>query len=125
MSVELIIGLSSVGGVLIGGVLTFFAARSKNTSEASQGDHRLELEERRDTVADRDNLIAILQGSVDRMETEMGRYRSELDEVKTQVREVTTHNNVLVTFVYKMLAVFRQYDLEHEIPDPRPDGIEF
>lgn len=125
MNVELIIGLSSVAGLLIGGFLTYFAARSKNTAEAAHGGLSLELEERRDTVKDRDNLIAILQGSVDRMETEMGKYRTELDEVKTQVKDVTTHNSVLVTFVYKMLAVFRKYDLEHEIPDPKPDGIEF
>lgn len=122
---EVIIALLGVLSVVLASVLTFMATRSKNTSDTQQGAAGLALEERRDTLSDRDSLIAILQGSVDTMQAEMKEYRVEVGVLRVEVGEVRTHNNALVTFVYKMLAVFRKYDLEHEIPDPKPEGIEW
>lgn len=115
---ELMIAAISAVSLLIGAVLSYLATRGKTESEATQVT-------RRDTLEDRDNLIAILQTSIDSVREEVKEYRLEVNELRAEVGEVRTHNNALVSFVYKMLAVFRKYGLDHEIPDPRPEGIDF
>lgn len=125
MGVELIIGLSSAGGLIIGGVLAYLGTWGKNRNDAEQGTQSLVLEDRRDTLSDRDNLISLLQGTIDSVQADMGELRDEVKGLRSEVGEVRTHNNALTTFVYKMLAVFRKYNIEHEIPDPKPEGIEF
>lgn len=109
--------LGGIAAVLITGwftrrntVTTTEAATEKATTEAEQS-------ERRDTIADRDGLIETLverlSGVEDRMETMEG-----------EVRQVRTHNNALINFIFRCIAVLQRHDLDHEIPRPLPEGVE-
>lgn len=75
------------------------------------------LTERRDTIADRDSLIETLREDMQNM-------KADLADLRTEVRQVRSHNNALTTFIYKMLAILRKHNLTDEI-DPRdvPEDI--
>lgn len=72
--------------------------------------------ERRDTIADRDGLITKLNERIDDLEV---RVKSTEDEV----RAVRDHNNALINFCYRLLAIIRRHGHEEEIPLPPPTGI--
>jgi hypothetical protein len=50
--------------------------------------------------------------------------KADLADLRTEVRQVRSHNNALTTFIYKMLAILRKHNLTDEI-DPRdvPEDI--
>lgn len=96
---------SAVIGSLITALLTFIASTAKNRNE-----------KRRDTVADRDGLIEQFQETVNLL-------RGEVNELRAEVGKVRDHNNVLIAYVYRLLAVLRHNQLQEEIPEPTPDGI--
>lgn len=102
---------------VVGSFLVYRATRKRDkTTDA--------LTERRDTIADRDALIDTLQEDIKTLKTDMQAQKSETAELRVEVREVRNHNNALVSFIYKMLAIFRRHGITEEI-DPRdvPDGI--
>lgn len=101
-----ILGLVVTGlATVITALLVYIAANSKNRNER-----------RRDTIADRDGLIAGLQASLVRVENAVAELRKEVAEVKI-------HNGSLITFINKLINVLRQNNLEEHIPSPTPDGI--
>jgi len=100
----------TVTGAVVTAVLTYRATRKRDkTTDA--------LTERRDTIADRDSLIKTLNERVDGVE-------DRLHAAENEIKQVRNHNNALVAFVYKMLAIFRKHGITDEI-DPKdvPDGI--
>jgi ubiquinone biosynthesis protein UbiJ len=83
-----------------------------------KGDEATEkLTERRDTIADRDSLIETLR-------EDMKGLKSDMADLRVEVRQVRNHNNALTTFIYKMLAILRQHNLTDEInPKDVPEDI--
>ncbi|WP_104164655.1 hypothetical protein [Arthrobacter sp. SX1312] len=81
------------------------------------------LTERRDTIADRDSMIAGLRSDVTELRTEMNAQKDEVSKLRTEVGLVRDHNNALITYCYKLIAVIRGNGLADEIPTPPPNGI--
>lgn len=57
-------------------------------------------------------------------DAEMAKRDLRLDNVENEVRAVREHNNALTTFIYKLLAIFRQHNMLDQIdPLDVPEGI--
>lgn len=107
----------TVLGAIITAVLTYRATRKRDATTDV-------LTSRRDTIADRDSLIKTLQDDVKTLKSDVQTQKEETAELRTEVKEVRNYNNALITFIYKMLAIFRRHGITDEI-DPKdvPDGI--
>lgn len=99
---------SGLGVALIASAGTMLGKRIKAPEDRAT--------ERRDTIADRDGLITKLNDRIDDLEV---RVKSTEDEV----RAVRDHNNALINFCYRLLAIIRRHGHEDEIPLPPPNGI--
>ncbi|MBP3044898.1 hypothetical protein KKR91_01090 [Arthrobacter jiangjiafuii] len=104
----LVAGISTLGVLLSGAVATLIGKKARGPAEQQAA--------RRDTIADRDGLIDKLNGRIDDLEV---RVKSTEDEV----RAVRDHNNALINFCYRLLAIVRRHGHEDEIPLPPPSGI--
>lgn len=109
--------LGGIAAVLITGWFT--RRNTQDTTEAATEKAATEADqtERRDTIADRDGLIKTLVDRLGEVETRMG-------AVEDEVREVRTHNNALINFIFRCIAVLQHHGLEEEIPKPLPKGVE-
>lgn len=56
-------------------------------------------------------------------EAELAKRDVRLDALEREFREVRDHNNALITFAYKLIALARKHGYEGEIPTPAPRGI--
>lgn len=102
-------GLTFLGGIIVASIGAIFTRyTSKETNQST---------ERRDTIADRDGLIATLSSRLDELQ-------GRVDTMENEVREVHTHNLSLVNFILRCINVFQQHGLENEIPRPLPKGVE-
>ncbi|MGL3805836.1 hypothetical protein ACSYDW_07025 [Paeniglutamicibacter sp. R2-26] len=104
--------LGGIAAVLITGSFT------RKTSVVSQA-----MEARRDTIADREQLIETMQeqlaGALERLTTA----ESKITQQGEELAKVGDRNNELVTYVYKTAAVMRAEGLTDKMPRPAPHGI--
>lgn len=56
-------------------------------------------------------------------EAELAKRDVRLDTLEREFREVRDHNNALIAFAYKLIALARKHGYEGEIPTPAPRGI--
>ena len=105
--------VSSVGAVASAITVAFFTYRATRKGDTTTA----VLTERRDTIADRDSLIQTLNTRVDGLD-------KRLETAEKEIEQVRNHNNALITFLYKVVAILRRHNLTDEI-DPKdvPDGI--
>ena len=104
----LITALSALVVALFGAVNTLIGKKARGPAD--------EQAARRDTIADRDGLISKLNERIDDLEV---RVKSTEDEIKV----VKDHNNILINYCYRLIAVIRRHGHEDEIPTPPPNGI--
>lgn len=106
-------------GSIIAAALVYLAARAKNRNDF-----------RRDTIADRDGLIATFKETVNLyrtettgLRTETTGLRNEVGTLRDEVRTSHGHNVELTTWSYLAIDVFNEHDLYHKIPRPTPYGV--
>ena len=112
--------LTFAGGIIVAGISAMVTrSNAKDTTKSTEHKTLTEAEQtgRRDTIADRDSLIATLSTRLDELQTRM-------DTMEAEVREVHAHNLSLVNFILRCINVFQQLGLEHAIPKPLPKGVE-
>jgi peptidoglycan hydrolase CwlO-like protein len=98
----------TVLGAVTTAVLTYRATRKRDVTTDA-------LTSRRDTIADRDNLIETLQEDIKNLKSDMQDQKKETADLRSEVKEVRNYNNALITFIYKMLAILRKHNLTDEI----------
>lgn len=108
MDGSLIAALGALGVASIGFANTLFGKKARGPADDQAA--------RRDTIADRDAWIKTLNERIDDLE---GRVKVTEDEV----RLVRDHNNVLINYCYRLIAVIRRHGHDAEIPTPPPNGI--
>lgn len=125
--IAIITGMATLlGGSVVAGI-NALVQRRKTIVESR-------LTERRDTIADRDSLIETLRQDVHDLKNEQVTQKRDSEEFKVtqraetaqlrgEVQQVRDHNNALISWIYRAIAVFRKHDLLDEIPLPTPDGI--
>lgn len=125
--IALIAGSCTVLGGALSALINARVQRRKTAVEA-------QLTERRDTIADRDDLISGLRSDVTALKAELKDQKKESEEfrvaqrvetaqLRTEVQQVRVHNSSLITWVFDAIAVFRKHDLLDEMPKPLPDGV--
>ena len=110
---------SNIGTALIGASSGWLIARF--TRKSSITAHA--LESRRDTIADREQLIKTI---LDRLEAAEKTITEQGDTIRTQgeeIKHVVDRNNQLITYIYRTAAVMRRHELIDKMPQPAPDGI--
>lgn len=108
MDGTLIAALGALAVSTIGFVSTLITKKTRGPEDFAT--------QRRDTIADRDGLIDKLNERIDDLEV---RVKSTEDEI----RVVKDHNNVLINYCYRLIAVIRRHGHDDEIPTPPPNGI--
>ena len=108
MDGALIAALGALGVALIGAFNTLFGKKVRAPADTAA--------ERRDTIADRDAWITTLTARLDGMEVRLQAAESEIEQVRD-------HNNVLINYCYRLIAIVRRHGHEAEIPTPPPNGI--
>lgn len=108
MDGALVAALGALGVALFGSINTLVGKKTRGPED--------EATQRRDTIADRDGLIGKLNERIDDLEV---RVKSTEDEI----RVVKDHNNVLINYCYRLIAVIRKHGHDDEIPNPPPTGI--
>ncbi|MET4061532.1 chromosome segregation ATPase [Arthrobacter sp. UYP6] len=79
--------------------------------------------ERRDTIAERDSLIDSFKEDITALKADVKAQKAETAELREEIQAVRDHNNVLITYCYRLLAIIRKHGHEAEIPSPPPSGI--
>lgn len=110
---------SHIGTALIGASSGWLTARF--TRKSSITAHALEA--RRDTIADREQLIETMQEQLAGALTRLTAAESKIAKQGEELAKVGNRNNELVTYVYKTAAVMRAEGLTDKMPRPAPDGI--
>ena len=108
MDGSLIAALGALGVASIGFANTLFGKKAKAPADTAA--------ERRDTIADRDAWIKTLTDRLDNMDT-------RLEAAEKEIEQVRDHNNVLINYCYRLIAIVRRHGHEAEIPTPPPNGI--
>lgn len=108
MDATAIAAFVALGVALIGSAGTFFSKKVRAPEDRAT--------ERRDTIADRDGLIGKLNERIDDLEVRVA-------STEDIVRAVRDHNNALIAFCYKVIAIVRRHGHEDEIPTDKPEGI--
>lgn len=54
---------------------------------------------------------------------ELAKRDERLDQIEKEIAKVRDHNNALISFAYRLVALARKYGYESEIPTPTPSGI--
>lgn len=127
ITIAIIAGISTCLGGVVVALINGLVQRRKTIVESR-------LTERRDTIADRDSLIETLRKDVHDLKAEVITQRKDSEDFKVaqraetallrgEVQQVRDHNNALISWIYRAIAVFRKHDLLDEIPQPTPDGI--
>jgi hypothetical protein len=123
--------LGTIATVIIGGLTALFTYRSSVKvkkldvdgeaylrAKGITADLILELRQEIKDVANRRK-----EDKVDH-DAEMAKRDLRLENVENEVRAVREHNNALTTFIYKLLAIFRQHNMLDQIdPLDVPEGI--
>ena len=110
---------SHLGSAIIGMSGGWLSARfTRKTSITAHA-----LEARRDTIADREQLIETMQeqlaGALARLDTAEGKIEAQ----GVELAKLGDRNAILVTYIYKCGAVLRRNGLSDQMPTPVPDGI--
>lgn len=108
MDASLIAALGALGVALVGAFSTLFGKKVKAPADTAA--------ERRDTIADRDAWINTLNERIDKLDT-------RLQAAENEIEQVRDHNNVLINYCYRLIAIVRRHGHEAEIPTPPPNGI--
>lgn len=56
-------------------------------------------------------------------EEELAKRDERLDRIEKEVAAVRDHNNALISFAYRLIALARKHGYDNEIPKPTPAGI--
>ena len=106
---------SGLGVALIASAGTMLSKRIKAPED--------EATERRDTIADRDALIDSFKEDIRALKEDVKSQKAETATLRQEVQAVRDHNNALINFCYRLLAIIRRHGHEDEIPLPPPTGI--
>lgn len=114
----------TLAGIFITGLLSYGAARyaGKATVRVKEIDVASQAYTQAEGITK--GLIETLRKQIEDLQHDRAADLERIENIEREVREVRDHNNALVTFVYKMLAIFRKHGLTDQI-DPKdvPDGI--
>lgn len=116
---DIITVASHLGSALLGASSGWLTARfTRKTSITAHA-----LEARRDTIADREQLIETMQEQLAGALTRLTAAETKITAQGEELAKVGNRNNELVTYVYKTAAVMRAEGLTDKMPTPAPDGI--
>lgn len=115
MDATLITALGALGVASIGFVSTLFGKKARGPQD--------EATERRDTIAERDSLIDSFKEDIKALKEDVKAQKAETATLRQEVQAVRDHNNALINFCYRLLAIIRRHGHEDEIPLPPPNGI--
>lgn len=107
----LITAISALVVALFGAVNTLIGKKARGPADDQAA--------RRDTIADRDGLISLLNERIDDLE-------ERVDKTEKEVKEVRTLNDKLKAALYRVLSILRENDLLDRIrPGDIPDDIHY
>jgi len=115
MDPALIAAVSALGVALIGAFNSLFSKKVRAPED--------DLAARRDTIAERDSLIDSFKDDIKALKEDVKSQKAETAQLRQEIREVRDHNNALITFCYRLVAIIRRHGHESEIPHPPPTGI--
>lgn len=102
------IAWSGLIGLFVTGFFTLFGKKVKAPEDKAT--------ERRDTIADRDAWITTLNERIDKLD-------ARLEAAEGEIEEVRSHNNSLINYCHRLLAIVRRHGHDAEIPTPPPSGV--
>jgi hypothetical protein len=114
--------------LFLGGLATVIGSTlaSRYAGRASVKAKELDVESLAYQRADglNEGIFKRLNDEIASLRTDRDADRQRIANVEAEVKEVRNYNNQLITFIYKMIAIFRRHELLSEI-DPKdvPDGI--
>lgn len=112
----------AVGGVLLSGLSAWFAAwfAGRSTVKVKQ----IDVEAAAYANANKINsdLFENLRQQIVDLKGELEDRDKRMDKIEEQLQEVRGHNNALISFCYRLIAIIRKGGNETDIPNP-PHGI--
>lgn len=115
MDGSLIAALGALGVASIGAINTLTSKKIKAPEDKAS--------ERRDTIAERDALIDSFKEDILVLKEDVKAQKAETATLRQEVQAVRDHNNALINFCYRLLAIIRRHGHEDEVPLPPPTGI--
>ena len=117
MDGTLITALGALAVASVGSISTLIGKKTRSPED--------EATQRRDTIAERDTLIDSFKEDIKTLKEDVKAQKDETAKLRLEVEAVRDHNNVLINYCYRLIAIIRSHGHEAEIPKPPPNGIHF